>query len=312
MNEYFLPGSFVLAGLVLLIGGGDHLVKHAVHLAASYRVPKIVVGAVILGFGTSLPELFVSVTAVFRENQGIAIGNVVGSNIANSGLILGLGAVWGGFHISSRALRADLPLALLGALFLWIYVSQTGDVSRVAGVVLLAGFAGYLWGSLRYSRANRPDHDPNVVKRHPVVDLLWIVGGLVAIALGARLLVEGAEDIARLLQVSELTIGLTVVAVGTSLPELATLIAAARRGETDLAVGNVAGSNVFNLGLVLGLAAVARPIRTEDVLVARDLPALAVFSALTFPILSRNNRVGRFHGALLLAAYVGYWIWRTT
>jgi len=311
MSDYGLPVAAIVGGLLLLVKGGDGLVKHAAHLAASYRVPKIVVGAVIIGFGTSLPELVVSVLAAVEKSPAIAIGNVVGSNIANTALIFGLGAALAGLHVGSRVLRMDLPLAVLAALFLLFIPGRTGEVSRLEGVVLLAGFALYIGSTLGFALRNRVDVGVElVVARSPAADLAWISLGLLAVVGGAHLLVNGAVDIARLAGVSELTIGLSVVAVGTSLPELAALLAAMRRGEGDLAVGNIFGSNVFNMGLVLGTTAVIRPVPVEPVMVDLDLPVLAALCLLAYPIFSRERRVGRLHGALLLGCYALYWTWR--
>jgi cation:H+ antiporter len=313
MTPYLVPSLYVLAGVTLLFASGEQLVSHAAHLARSYRVPKAVIGAVVLGFGTSLPELFVSITDVVTDDPGIAVGNVVGSNIANTGLILGLGAVLAGFVMEERIVRVDLPLGLLAAVFLWIFCSQTEEVNRIAAAILLGAFALYLWGSYRHTAGSREHEEPPLrLTRRPLRDLLWVLAGLVGIAVAAELLVTGAERIARLLEVSELLIGLTVVALGTSLPELATLLAAIRRGEGALAVGNVAGSNIFNLLFVLGIASSVRPIAVEPVMMTRDFPALTVFSVLAFPILGRTRRIGRMQGVVLLSAFVGYWVWRAT
>ena len=312
MTEYLGPGLRVVGGIILLFVSGEGLVIHAARLAERLRVPKVFVGAVVLGFGTSLPELFVSLTDAFTDDPGIAIGNVVGSNMANIGLILGLGAVLARFHLQARVVRVDLPFALMASIFLWAHCTATAGVTRIAGVVLLCAFVVYLVGSVRFAHGSREAYtEKHKEGPHPVRDVLWILGGLGGIVVGAWLLVHGAEKIARLAGVSELFVGLTVVALGTSLPELATLLAAVRRGEGDLAVGNVAGSNIFNLLFVLGVTATVRPMDVEPLMLTRDLPALAFFGVLAFPILSKERRIGRFHGFLLLLAYGGYWTWRS-
>ena len=310
--DFLLPSAAIAGGILLLLLGGDRLVHHAAHLAVSYRVPKTVVGAVILGFGTSLPELVVSAMAAFEGRPSIAIGNVVGSNIANVGLILGVGAVMVTFHMQRRTIRTDLPLGVLAALFLLIWVGRSDWVSRFDGVLLLFGFALYLWGSLRYARRSRElDEAAAEPGKNLAGDVFRIVLGLVAITAGAQLLIFGAVEIARLLEVSELIIGLTMVALGTSLPELAALIAAARKGEADLALGNIAGSNIFNILFVLGVSAVITPIPVAPVMVERDFPVMAVFSVLAFPLLSRERRIGRTQGYVLLICFLGYvaWVW---
>jgi len=311
--EYLLPITAVVGGIVLLVAGGDWLVIHAAHLATAHRVPKTVVGAVVIGFGTSLPELVVSLLAAWKGSPGIAIGNVVGSNIANIGLILGIAALLAPLYMPRRVLRWDLPIGLLAIVLLLFAVGRSGEISRVDGLVLLGGFTVYLWGSIRFTRATRradaPEGDP---AKGTGRDLLWIAVGIVTIAVGAQLLVWGAEELAELLDKSGLVIGLTVVALGTSLPELAALLAAVRHKEADLALGNIAGSNLFNLLFILGLTATVHPpIPVRDEMIQRDFPVAAILSVLAFPIFSRARRVGRWQGALLLACYAGfiYWVW---
>jgi cation:H+ antiporter len=306
--DYLQPAVAVAGGVVLLLVGGEVLVKHAVHMAVSYRVPKTIVGAVILGFGTSLPELLVSVTAAVDGSPGIAIGNVVGSNIANVGLILGLGAFMVTLHVQRRVLRADLPLGVLAALFLMIWVGPHFEVTRLTGVLLLTGFAVYLWLSLRDTRRFRvlTAEAVHATTRRPLLDIALSLLGLALIVAGARVLVWGATDMARLLQVSERVIGLSMVAVSTSLPELAACYAAARKGEADLVVGNIAGSNLFNLLFVLGTTAVVHPIPVEPVMEVRDFPILAAFSVLAFPLMATARRISRVQGLVLLALYAVY------
>jgi len=301
------PIVAVAVGLFLLVQGGDLLVARCVHLARCFSVPKAIVGAVIIGFGTSLPELFVSLTASWEGSPGIAIGNVVGSNIANVGLILGLGAILATLHVQRSITRSDLPLGVLAALFLLLWVGPRLEVSRAVGIVLLAVFVLYILAHLRETRRHQRESEGNNEHSwHLGWDSLGILGGLVAIVLGAELLVSGATQIATSMGVSEELIGLTLVAVGTSLPELAAILAAVRHKELDLAVGNVAGSNLFNLLFVLGVTAVMRPVPVTEKMAEFDFGVLAVFSVLAFPLFSRARRIGRSQGALMLAAYAGY------
>ena len=212
-----LPLAGVVVGLVLLIQGGDLLVERCVHLAHCFHVPKAIVGAIIIGFGTSMPELFVSLTASLDGSPGIAIGNVVGSNIANVGLILGFGAALATLHVQRSIVRADLPLGVLAALFLLLWVGPQSEVSRVAGTILLVTFVFYLVAHARETRRHRTEVErEREYAWHPVKDTLGIVGGLVAIVFGANLLVNGATQVATHLGVSEEVIGLTLVAIGTS------------------------------------------------------------------------------------------------
>ncbi|MHC4342111.1 MAG: calcium/sodium antiporter [Planctomycetota bacterium] len=307
MEGWVGPLVYFAGGMVLLVFAGERLVRHAAHLAVSYRMPKTVVGAVILGFGTSLPELFVSVTAALEGSPGIAIGNVVGSNIANVGLILGTGAFLVTLRVERSIIRTDLPLGVLAALFLILFIGPRGEVERLTGLLLLAVFAAYLWLSMRRTRKYRAEQEPEeeVAGRTLGKDLFFIFVGLVGIGLGAHLLVDGAAEVARLLGVSERVIGVTMVALGTSLPELAALVAAARKGEADLAVGNVAGSNLFNLLFVLGVTAVIHPVPVSQLMVDRDFVVLAVFAILAFPLLAKGRRIRRTQGLIMLAAYFG-------
>ena len=299
-------------GLLLLVTGGDLLVARCAHLARSFAVPSAIVGAVVIGFGTSLPELMVSMTAALGGSPGIALGNVVGSNIANVGLILGLGAVLGTLHVQRSIIRSDLPLGVLAALLCILWLGPAGEVGRTGGIVLLAVFLLYVAIHVRATRAHQAGDDgSDWIAWHPVKDTLGMLGGLVAILVGARLLVGGAVDVARMLDVDEDVIGLTLVAVGTSLPELAAIIAAVRRNQTDLAVGNVVGSNLFNLLFVLGSTAVVSPIPVPERM-GTDFVVLAAFSVLAFPLLSRARRIGRLQGLIMIASYFAYmgWLWR--
>ena len=310
--DYLWPVASIAGGVLLLLVGGELLVRHAVHLAVSYRVPKTIVGAVILGFGTSLPELLVSLTAAVDGLPGIAIGNVVGSNIANVGLILGLGAFMVTLHVQRRVLRIDLPLGVLAALVLLIWAGPELMVSRSLGIALLIGFGGYMWLSLSHTRKYRavtaiaPEDQVEKTLR---TDLFYSVVGLALIVAGALVLVGGAEKLARLMGVSERVIGISMVALSTSLPELAACYAAARKGETDLIVGNIAGSNLFNLLFVLGVTATIHPIPVESIMHTRDFPILAGFAILAFPLMSRARRIHKTQGLVLLSAYVAYMVW---
>jgi cation:H+ antiporter len=306
------PVLLFLGGIALLVAAGDLLVAKAAHLARTYDVPKVVVGAIVIGFGTSLPELFVSVNAALKGSPGLALGNIIGSNIANVGLILGIGAFMATLHVQRSVIRADLPLGVLAALFLLLWAAPNAEISQLTGGILLAGFAFYLRVSLFATREHRAALDSEVLRtipesdRRPGRDLIWILLGLGGITMGSELLVRGGVEIAKALGVDERIIGISLVAFGTSLPELAAMWAAARKGETDLAVGNIAGSNLFNLLFVLGTTALIKPIALPEITIVRDLPVLAVFSVLAFPLLSSERRLGKRQGALLLLCYTSY------
>lgn len=294
----------VVIGLALLLGGGEGLVRGGVALATRMRLPMAVVGAVVLGFGTSMPEMLTSVSAALAGAPGIAIGNVLGSNIANILLILGLAALIA--PVTAEAAWMEDRLWLILATLMGIGVILVGvTVGRVEGVILLAALALYIWRQL--GRDGSAEPVPEIVMGLPLM-LLYIFGGLATLIAGAWLLVEGASGIARAIGISETVIGLTVVAVGTSLPELATSIIAARRGEAGLALGNILGSNVFNILAILGLTAVIVPIPVPEALSMADLALVAGSVALLLLCLAMG-RIGRGAGAGFLAVYGVYIGW---
>lgn len=289
---------FLCGGLALLVVGGDLLVRGAASLAIRLRVAPVVIGLVIVGFGTSTPELMASVKAALAGADGVAIGNVIGSNIANILLILGLGAAMAPIRVPAAGRMRDL-LALAGATALIAAIGANGEIGRVAGaamVGLLVLYIAVLWRSCE-----------GAVEEAPAAwgagkAVAAIVAGLVLLLFGADRLVVGAVNLARDLGVDETIIGLTVVAVGTSLPELAATIAAARRGATDIAYGNVVGSNIFNALGVLGAAALASPLRVPESVIQIDLWVMAAATAALIA-LAWAGGVSRLFGAALLAGY---------
>ncbi len=309
-------GGAIPAPVLLLLGGvalwwgGDKLVASAAGVSRALRVPEHIIGAVVLGFGTSLPELLVCLSAALRGDPGIAIGNVVGSNIANVGLILGVAAVLAPVLVERKLRVVDLPLGLVVALglFLW-FRPDGGGLGGWAWAVLLAAFVAYLLTSLRAARAGRRATPREDGVRAPVgAAARWLLVGLVFVALGAEVFVDGATGTAAILNVPNEVIGLSLVALGTSLPELVTTVAAARQGHPELAVGNVAGSNVFNLLFVLGTtSAVANvPISAR---MTTDLAIMTGFAVLAFPFFWKKHRLGRTQGTVLLCLYAGYITW---
>ena len=290
------------AGLVLLVLGGDWLVRGAVGLAERFRVPPLVIGLTIVGFGTSAPELLVSLKAALSGRGGIAIGNVVGSNIANILLILGIAALIGPIVARMADLRRDLAW-MLGSSALLVPLFWNGNLGRIEGAVLVVGILVYLAMCLR-SAGDEPAVEPAVMPVWKALGL--VVVGLAALVGGAQLLVDSATVIARTFGVSEAVIGLTIVAVGTSLPEFATTITAAIKGQRDIALGNVIGSNIFNVLSILGITALIAPIPVEGRFLAIDVPfMLAVSLALTMMIW-RLHGFGRIVGGLMLLVYAGY------
>ena len=295
-----------VAGLLALFFGGDWLVKGAVGIARRYRVPPLVIGLTIVGFGTSAPELLVSVEAALGGTPDIAIGNVVGSNIANILLILGAAAVIFPVAAPFAPVRRDLVVMLGATLVLWAMLAG-GTIERGYGLAMLAALGAYLWVSLRAGQggAEAEDELPPPLWRA----VLEAVGGLVTLVVGARLLVWSASEIARSYGISEAVIGLTVVAVGTSLPELATSVVAALKRQSDIALGNVVGSNIFNILAILGITAVIVPIPVDPRFAGLDI-ALALAAALLLAGLAfAVGRISRPVGAGMLLAYAGYTGW---
>jgi cation:H+ antiporter len=302
---------FLAAGLAGLFLGGEALVRGSVGIAQRLAMAPLLIGLTVVGFGTSTPELLVSVGAAWRGVPDIAIGNVVGSNIANILLIVGVSALVWPIRVTGDTLRRDTTVMLAGALAL-VPLFALGEVGRLAGLGLVAGLVAYLVWAYRQSRASGADTDAaGVAMAAPAalpVSLLWVAGGLVALMLGARWLVDGAVNIARDFGISEAFIGLTVVAVGTSLPELATSLIAALRRQSEIAIGNIVGSNIFNVLGILGLTAVITPIPVAARFLTFDLPVMIGVSLVLTALLLTRPVVGRGVGAVLLAGYVAY-VW---
>jgi cation:H+ antiporter len=297
-----MEGLLVLAGLAALFAGGEALVRGAVGLAARLRVPPLVIGLTVVGFGTSAPELVVSIGAALRGVPDIALGNVVGSNIANILLILGLCALLRPLSTGTGDLRRETAVMMAAALAL-VPLFLLGRLDRGAGALLLAALAAYLGWTIRTARAGgeqlRADTPAGPA-------LLWVGAGLVALVLGARWLVDGAVGLARGLGLSEAFIGLSIVAVGTSLPELATGVVAALRRQADLAIGNVVGSNIFNVLGILGATALVAPIPVAPRFATFDLPVMLAATAAAVLVIRRAPVIGRAAGVAALAAYAAY------
>lgn len=297
----------VMLGVALLYGGAEWLVGGASGLALRLGLSPLIVGLTVVAFGTSAPELVVSVQAALDGAGGIAVGNVVGSNVANIGLILGVSALIRPVVVDRKLIGLDLPLMLVvtvvavGLLF-------DGLLGRLEGAALLAGLLAYIGYNLREARRHPlPPADIEPVEVPPGSvrgDLLRVVLGLGVLVLGARWLVAGAVDLAEALAIPSTIIGLTVVAVGTSLPELATSLVAAARGQSDLAIGNVVGSNLFNLLGILGVASLVRPLSAPGLSMV-DLAVMTGLAAVLLP-LAWSRSLTRIEGALLLVVYAGY------
>lgn len=300
--EILLP---LIAGFLLLWKGGDLLVEGADAFARSHGVPSTLAGVFILGFGTSMPELAVSTLAAASGHGDLAVGNVVGSNIANVGLILGLAAVLTRLRVNRFLFRVEMPVCLAASVLGMVLLAD-GRVDRTDGLLLLAAFgiyAGFAVGTVRHRDVDSEEPPP----RRPWFDLGRTVFALAAVVGGAQLFKNGAVRAAEALGVSQGIIGLTLVALGTSLPELATVLAAARARKSDLVVGNIIGSNIFNLLLVLGVAAVLADQSVEPRMPRIDVPCMLALAALPMLLAGLGGHVlGRKSGVLFLLIYASY------
>lgn len=300
-------------GLVLLIAGGEALVAGASRLAVSFGISPIVIGLTVVAFGTSSPELAVSMGAAAAGTPDLVVGNVIGSNVYNILLILGISAIIAPLVVGRQVVRREVPLMILASL-VTLALAVDGSISRLDGLLLFGGLVAWLVYLLRESRAltkaEGPDPDEVPERRHRLRSGALVVTGLVLLLVGARWLVDGAVAVATAFGLSELVVGLTVVAVGTSLPELATSVIATIRGERDIAVGNVVGSNVFNLLAVLGLSAiVGGEIPVAPGALTFDLPVMTVVAIACLPILFTGYRIARWEGALFLTYGAGYTVY---
>ncbi len=309
-----LPWLSVVAGLVLLYFGGEWLVKGSARLALRLGLTPLVVGLTVVAFGTSSPELFVSLQAVLAGRGDIAIGNVVGSNIGNIGLILAICALVFPLRVAMQILRVDMPVLLVVSLALCL-VLLDGAVARWEAALLLAGLVAYLVFVIRLARREgQPEVRAEFEESMPepggslALDLATVVAGLVLLGFGARFLVDGATEIARAVGMSEVVIGLTIVAVGTSLPELSASLVAALRKEGDIAVGNIVGSNLFNILGIVGMAGLVQPFAAAGI-APLDLIVMIGFALVLLPLMKTGFTIQRWEGALLLAGYVGYLAW---
>ena len=308
---------YLIAGLVLLVAGAEVLVRGAAKLAAQFGIPPLVIGLTVVAFGTSAPETAVSVQSAFNGSGDLAIGNVIGSNIANVLLILGVTALIAPLIVSRQLIRLDVPI-MIGASLVVYALAWDGQLSRLDGALLFAGVITYTVFLIYSSRKDKGGEDDEFAKEFGLdepakpyawaVNLALLLAGLALLVGGSNLLVDGAVQLARALGLSELVIGLTVIAIGTSLPELATSIIAAFKGERDIAVGNIVGSNIFNLLCVLGLASLVSPnaIPVAANALAFDFPVMIAVAFACLPIFFSGYRINRWEGLLFVAYYVAY------
>ncbi len=298
--------ALVGLGLVLLVLGGEALVRGAVNLSLRLGLPPLVVGLTVVAFGTSAPELLVSVEAVLGGAPGIALGNVVGSNIANVLLVLGIPAIIGAIRTADLDLRRSY-VTMIGATVLFILLAWMGPFGPLHAVVLLVALGLMIWDSYRDGKTRPQESPEGADPAMPAWRMAaFLLAGLVALPVGASLLVEGATSLARVMGVSETVIGLTLVAVGTSLPELATSVIAAFRNQAEVAMGNVIGSNVFNLLGIVGIAGLMGPLPVPPEMLHTDLWVMLGTALLLVPFIFWRRNITRPVGVGLVAAYAAY------
>jgi len=311
MPELLMIALYITGGLVLLFFGADWLVQGAVTLALHLGLSPLIVGLTVVALGTSVPEALVSVQAAIGHQGGIALGNVIGSNILNIALILGLSAFFNPLKVDSHLVKADVPL-LAGATFMLVVLLEDFHISRMEGGFLLLCIVGYVAGNIMTVKRTSPeenkiegvevpeDHSKNLWR-----DISFLFIGLIALAFGSNFLVTGAVDLARIWGLSEALIGLTIVSIGTGTPEMATALMAAYRKRADLAIGNAVGSNLFNIMFVLGIAALVAPLDGKGIS-SIDLYVMLGVTILLLPTVWTGRILDRKEGFLFLAIYVGY------
>ena len=311
MPELLSISLFIIAGLVLLFFGADWLVKGSITLALKLGLSPLIVGLTVVALGTSFPEALVSIQAAMDNKGGIALGNVVGSNILNIALILGLSALLNPLKVDSHLVKADVPL-LAGASFMLVVLLEDFHISRMEGVFLLLCIFGYIIGNIM--TVKRTSYDENKIEGVDVPkdtrgnfwrDILLLFIGLAALGIGSNFLVDGSVKLARLWELSEALIGLTIVSIGTGTPELATALMAAYRKKSDLAIGNAIGSNLFNIMFVVGIAAIVAPLDGKGIK-SSDLYVMLVLSIILLPTVITGRVIDRKEGLLFLAIYIGY------
>ncbi|WP_375588869.1 calcium/sodium antiporter [Hoeflea alexandrii] len=297
------------AGLVLLTLGADYLVRGAISFANRLGMPPLLIGLTVVGFGTSMPELLVSMQAALDGAPAIAVGNVVGSNIANILLILGLAAAISPIPAMIPSLKRDMVMMLFAAVVM-LSLGYLGLIGFLTGLAMFALLAAYLaWVTYTDRRRMSAEEAELVVKLAGWKEALFIAGGLAGLFIGANLLIDAATSIALQFGISEAVIGLTIVAVGTSLPELATSVVAAFRRQAEIALGNVVGSNIFNILGILGLTAMVVPVPVDASMASFDIPFMLGVSLALVALILLAGRIGRPAGVAMLAIYTGYVAW---
>lgn len=308
-----IPYLAIITGIALLVWSADRFIDSASKVSTIVGLSPLLIGMLVVGFGTSAPEMVVSFFAALDGNSNLALGNALGSNITNILLILGVTAIIAPITVHSKIIFKEIPilfgLGLLSGLFYW-----DGLVSRVESIILLTGFAGLVLWSITASRKEKGDPleleiaaEIKTVERGLTFHIIWLITGLILLVASSRLLVWAAVNIATSMGVSELVIGLTIVALGTSLPELAASVVSAKKGEHEIAVGNVVGSNMFNLLAVVGIAGSTNPIVVEKAVLTRDWPVMmGVTIALFLFCLGKSPKISKLEGIIMIGVFVVY------
>jgi cation:H+ antiporter len=301
---------YVIGGLILLLGGGEVLVRGAVNIAARFKVSPMIIGLTIVSLGTSAPELLVSIQAAMQGAPDISIGNVLGSNIANLALVLGVTAIVLPIPVARNTIRVDWPVMMVATLILWVMMLDL-SLSFLEGVILVILLITYISYLLIKARRNpvtaeELDIEDSSAQTGMIKHILFVVLGCVALVFGADLLVKGATDLARSFGVSEHIIGVTVVAFGTSVPELATSLIAAFKKELDISVGNLIGSNIFNIMAILGITSIVTDIPVNPVVLDSDIFWVLGVTFLVLPLSLHRFKIHRWKGFLLLGVYIAY------
>lgn len=298
----------LIFGIVVVLKSADWLTNGAVGLATKLGISQIVIGLTIVAIGTSMPEFFVSIVSAIKGTPDLAVGNIVGSNIFNVLLIVGVAATVAPIAIQRATVRRDIPIAIVASIML-TFMMLDDNISRIDALILFAAFIAFIWITLRNSKNDANEKDASTEKVIPTwMSVLFIIFGLVGLVLGSNIFVDNASSLAHGWGISDAVIGLTIVAGGTSLPELATSAVAARKGDSGIAIGNVLGSNVFNILMILGLTGIISPMHIQNITYI-DMAVMVISMALFWLFSFTKLRVERWEGCVLIACFLGYITW---
>ncbi len=305
-----LIAIYLISGLACLYYGAEWLVRGSASLALRLKISPLVIGLTVVAFGTSMPEMFVSVESGFNGMGDVSVGNVVGSNIFNIALILGLSALISPLTVQLRLLRFDVPFMILCSIVFGLIVYFGGHVNRIEGILMFSGIIIYTWTLIRMSRKEHLDVSNMLPESTPqkkgfLLDIIFIMSGLATLVVGSMLFLKGAVAAGRLIGISEAVIGLTIVAAGTSLPELATSVVAAFKKHSDISIGNIVGSNIFNILAIMGLTGIICPIDCPQIS-ATDIIYMVGTAIILLPFMKTGRIISRKEGVFLLLVYISY------